>query len=283
MQTVSYSLRESQVKAIEQIAQESKLLTDVPDLSKSHVARQIFDLGIAANDGITDLVGEATRIKLRQEQFMENEGWLNNQRSGFRTQVEKHFRTRFENGYNAEEIEKFAANMRMKAHIFWPEDIGEDYSEEREAALSYVDNVAKNAKEAAKNSDYDPLDPNGIFSDYEGVERGRAQAEAEASITEHVETALDFITDKKGGTAGRDAKEPEQVIEILRNRSDVPEGVAEKAVEGALDVIETVPMSMVEQVIEDNIGLSEVEAVSEITVDTSPGAGDRAATDGGDR
>lgn len=139
---------------------------------------------------------------------------------------------------------------------------------DREQADSYRMHVWKwytRTVEASQQTAYDPLDPDNHYEHYDGVETGKAEAEIEAEITEHVDEAVDLITDEIGGRLGDSATDPEQVIEILSNRSDIPDGAAEDIVNYAVGVIE---------------GDTSIE---EISVDTSPGASDRAATDGGDR
>ena len=221
MKTQSFHIRNSHVQAIEDLSRESKAREDVPDLSKSEVARRLFDHGLEEEPLVEDLVSESTRVKLREERYMADEGDLINKRTGFETQVKRHFKKRFENGYRPAQLEEWAANMRAKAWAYWPEDIGEDYSDRREEALAYVDALLEEAKEAADASDYDPLDPSEVFSGYSGVEDGRGREDFEA-VVEDARNRL------RGG-----AKDEDALAVALAKEHGVTEGLAREAVDTA--------------------------------------------------
>lgn len=223
MKVQTFNLRESQSAAIEDMSRESKRREDLPDLSKSEVARRLLDHGLEEDPEVEDLVSEATRVSLREERYMADEGELINKRTGFETQVKRHFTTRFENGYRPEQLEAFAANMRAKAEAYWPRDIGDDYSERREEALAYVDALLEEAKEAADASDYDPLDPSEVFDGYAGVEDGRGRDR----FKDVVEDAQDRLESAHGP---RDA---DALARALSKGHGVPESLAEEAVEAA--------------------------------------------------
>lgn len=238
MKTQSFCLRESQSQAIEDIARESVRREDIPEMSKSEVARRLIDSGLEEDPDVGELVSESTQVKLREQRYMADEGDLVNKRSGFETQVKRHFKTRFENGYRPEQLEEFAVNMRAKARAYWPEDIGDDYSERREEALAYVEALLEEAKEAADSSEYDPLDPSEVFSHYSGVEEGEERREQRQEVAELVEEANRLLSPSKTGSvadgtaAPRKVRDPDDVVAMLTERG-YQERVAERAVEEA--------------------------------------------------
>lgn len=221
MNRQTFYLEDSQTQAIEDLSEESKRREDVPDLSKSQAARRLLDHGLDDDPLVEDLVSEATRVKLREERYMTDEGDLVNKRTGFETQVKRHFKKRFENGYRPEQLEAWAVNMRAKARAYWPEDFEEDYQERREEALAYVDALLEEAKEAADASEYDPLDPSEVFAGYEGVEDGRGREEFDAVV----DTARKRL---RGGAQDEDA-----LARALAKKHGVTESLAREAIDSA--------------------------------------------------
>ena len=221
MNRQTFYLEDSQTQAIEDLSEESKRREDVPDLSKSEAARRLLDHGLDDDPLVEDLVSEATRVKLREERYMADEGDLVNKRTGFETQVKRHFKKRFENGYRPEQLEAWAVNMRAKARAYWPEDFEEDYQERREAALSYVDALLEEAKEAADASEYDPLDPSEVFGGYQGVEDGRGREEFDA-VLEDARRRL------RGGERNED-----DLARALAKKHGVTESLAREAIDSA--------------------------------------------------
>lgn len=230
VRTASFCLREGQIQAIDDISRHSQVTEDVPDLSKSEVARKLLDAALDDEPDVMDLVTESTVVQLREERYMTDEGDLVNKRTGFETQVKRHFKTRFENGYRPAQLEDFAANMRAKARAYWPEDVGDDYGERRSEALAYIDALLEEAKAAADASDYDPLDPSEVFDGYAGVENGRSREGFE-----------DVVTDARGrldgaGTAdATGATDEDALVRALSNQHDVSEELAREALNAAKD------------------------------------------------
>ena len=220
MKTTSVHLRDGQDQAIEDIVQESVNREDVPNLSRSELLRRLIDTGLEEDD-LADLVSEPAIVKHRKEKFLEGEGWLRNQRSGFRTQVNRHFNNRFENGFSPEELEEWAENMRELAFQLWPPDVGGDYTEERKKALAYVDEQLEATKEASDVSDFDPLDPQENYSGYSGVENGRSRDRLEAVI----EDARNRL---QSG-----AKDDDALAVALAKEHGVSEDLAREAVDAA--------------------------------------------------
>lgn len=223
MKTQSFCLRESQIEAIEQFEREAKVSEDMPDLSKSGVVRKIFDKGLEHTEGVEDFVSKSTRVKLREERYMKEEGDLINKRTGFETQVKRHFKKRFENGFRPAQLEDWAENMRAKARSYWPPDFDEDNAERRKEALAYVEALLEHAKQASDASDYDPLDPSEVFGNYSGVEDGRAK---ESDFDAVVASAEQRMQNQQ--QISRKA-----LITALSNEYDVSEGVAKEAIEEA--------------------------------------------------
>jgi hypothetical protein len=222
MKTQSFCLRESQIEAIEQYEREAKMSEDMPDLSKSGVVRKIFDKGLEHTEGVEDFVSKSTRVKLREERYMEEEGDLINKRTGFETQVKRHFKKRFENGFRPAQLEDWAENMRAKARSYWPPDFDEDNEERRKEALAYVEALLEHAKQASDASDYDPLEPSEVFDSYAGVEDGRAKEDFE-TVVEDAERRL-----RNQHIANRD-----DLKTALSNEHDVTEEVAAEAIDDA--------------------------------------------------
>jgi hypothetical protein len=226
--------------------------------SKSEIVRIACEEFVLNNDDDEVEIPEHHRIPLARERI-KKQGKPAYLRATFRQRVYKQHKGLLKKGLSPEEIRMVKPNYIEEA-----EELFQDEKDLRESRIQYVEQVSEAAQEANDVSDFGRLDPDN-FEKFGGVERGRDKAEVEAKITQHVEEAVDLITDDMGGRLGNSATDPEQVIEILSNRSDIPDGVAEEIVEDALDVIE---------------GDTSIE---EISVGTSPGASDRAATDGGDR
>ena len=110
-----------------------------------------------------------------------------------------------------------------------------DDAEVQDAAVEWVEDYAEKVVEADDVSEFEALDPQSMFEEYTGVKQGREKEQAAESIDELVEDAFDLITDDVGGTLGEKALDPEKAVEILQNRSDVPEGFAETAVDRAVE------------------------------------------------
>jgi len=174
----SVHLRESQADAIEEIRRESAAREDVPEINESEVIRKIVAVGLEHSE-LGTLVDENTRIRLQREEYIANEGHINNLRNGFRAKVAEQFRDKFKSGWNKSELAGFAENMKEDARMLWPEWSEEDYSEERQRAPDYVDAVVREAKKAAETSDREPLKPENVFRKFEGVEEGQARQTAE--------------------------------------------------------------------------------------------------------
>ena len=243
MKRRSTHVRDQQDTIISEIRKLTVSNSGIPDMKESEVIRRLLDAGIDAVDlrdladdpdaveptAVEELVSEAALARYRHERFQELEGWLNNQRSGFRSQVARHFKRRFKNGFSPSELEDFAENMRRKAHYLWP---GEDYSEEREEALAYVEAVVDHAVDAVEESDVDPLDPSSMFEDFEGVEEAQSRETVDAvreteTFERLVEDAVDRL-DYNGVAPDRDA-----VAHALSKEYAVDPEVAESAVEQA--------------------------------------------------
>jgi hypothetical protein len=221
MNRQTFYLEDSQSQAVEDLSRESKGRDDVPSLSKSEVARRLLDHGLDDDPLVEDLVSEATRVKLREERYMTDEGDLVNKRTGFETQVKRHFKNRFQNGYRPEQLEAWAVNMRAKARAYWPADFETDYQDRRETALAYVDALLEEAKAAADASEYDPLDPSEVFAGYQGVEDGRGREDF-AAVLEDARKRL------RGGAADEDA-----LARALSKKHGVTEALAREAIDSA--------------------------------------------------
>lgn len=227
--TASFCLRESQIEALDDLVRESIRREDVPELSKSEAVRRLLDVGLDESD-LSDLLSESSIVSLREERYMADDGDLVNKRTGFETQVYRHFRTRFQNGYTPEQLEEWADNMRAKARAYWPEDVGEDYSDRREQALGYVEEVLREAQAAAETSEYDPVAPTN-FREYEGVQRGAETEDRRRRLSDSVRFADDLRDRGKDREAIHSALirihdlDPEEAAEVCATVfEDVEEG-----------------------------------------------------------
>lgn len=169
MKRRSVHLRDGQADAISDYRRASVAREDVPEMNEAEVIRELVDAGIENSD-LDDLIDEATLAKYRYERYKEREGWLRNMRNGFRAKVADHFKTRFKSGWNPDELEGFAENMKRDAHFWWP---GEEHAEARREAIEYVEDVVDAAVEATQVSAVDPLDPDSLFEQFSGVEEGQ--------------------------------------------------------------------------------------------------------------
>lgn len=175
MKHTSVHLHPSQYQVLKEYSESTKFRDDVPEMSKSEIHREAVDFFIQHHDDVQEVVSEPKVVKYREERFKENEGWLRNQRTGFETQVQRHFKNRFENGYTPEQLEEWAENMHQRADNLWPREWGDDYTERRGEAHQFVDAQMEAAMEAAEDSEFDPLDPEEVYSNYGGVEDGQSK------------------------------------------------------------------------------------------------------------
>jgi len=231
MRRRSTHLRDGQDKILTELRTASAAREDLPEVRESELIRKLLDLGIedVAQSSteefaewlgserpdpeeipLSDLMDESALAKWRHNRFKDMDGWLVNQRSGFRTQVASHFKKRFKNGYDEEELAEFSENMRKKAHYLWP---GEEYEEDREDALSYVSAVLRSAQASVRVSDRDPLDPETLFASFEGVEESRDRDVREQvrssglmdSMISEVEDRIERLRDNPGAQVSEDA------------------------------------------------------------------------------
>lgn len=227
--TTSVVISEELDRSLDQLERETAKRADVDSLTRSDLMRRLLRAGLEETD-LGDLLAEERRIALMREQFVEEEAKVNNWRTGFETRVKDKFKARFENGYQPEQLDRFAENMIREAEIIWPdaEWAEEDYTERREEAIEYVHAVREEAMKAAEQSDWDPLDPERIFDGYEGVERGGSREDVDFDAL--VDDAKDSL---RGGIGDHDA-----LATMLSNTQDVPQSLAEEAVDAAADALE---------------------------------------------
>jgi hypothetical protein len=215
------------------------------------------------------------RLALRREQAKEKNE-LRWQRIHFPSNVHDKFTRAFEQGdfdpeINPGAIDELTEMYLGEADFLFDEAAQEVFDEEpngdrHEKARQFVKDLAKKAKEAESASEFERLDPEQIFENYTGVDLGRQREEVERDLSEHVEEAVDLITDDVGGRLSDNATEPEEVIEILSNRSDIPDGSAEQIVEQALDVIEgDASIEEIEETTEEQRSSTSTETTEETT------------------
>jgi hypothetical protein len=249
--STSVRLPEHTGAAIEEIAAESRGREDLPDLSQSETLRRLVMQGLEDDDGgLLELLDPATRILLERENFKQKEGDLNNLRSGFETKVKRVFEARFKNGMRPEQLRQFSENMREDVKMLWPDWYIESVTSEAETerlrrrrreCLRYVDDVVEAAAEAAEASEWDPLDPEEIFSRYAGVEAGERREAVESGDALDdglVHDAMQLLRDgivnhvDKGKQVRLEAS-PREVVGLLAERVEVSEAAAVEAVDRA--------------------------------------------------
>jgi len=231
----SVHLTDEQEKAITDIVRESVTDTEVPELSQSETVRRLIDQGLEANDELRDLVDDSTMILLRRERFKDREAKLTNLRTGFKPRVKDHFTTRFESGVEPDQMIEFAHNMREDARILWPEDLApndeqqaQQYHARRRECIDWIDQLVENYIDAYDESSIDPLDPEQVFSQYEGVENGRARQRVESSGRDLTAQAFETL-------AGASKPDPAAITDMIANREGVGRQVAREAVDDAVD------------------------------------------------
>lgn len=143
-------------------------------------------------------------------------------------------------------------------------DIGSE--EQRNALRRHTWHWYKKAVRLQEKSNRDPTDPE-ILEEYSGIEEAEQKEQAKAKLSEHVERAVDLLTDKKGSLRGSRARDPEEVEDMLRNRSAMPDALAEQAVGEALSKVSDLPMEVIEQVNDGEADLSEI-SVEEHSTET---------------
>jgi hypothetical protein len=213
----SVRLRSGQVDAIEEIVQQSRLSEQIEDLNKAETIRRLIDEGLDHSD-LSDLVDESTRILAEREDFIETQGQVKNLRTGFEARVKRHFKKRFEQGTTPEQIEQWSENMIRDARILWPEWAEEDYSDRRQEAVQYVEDMCHSTIEAVEESSHDPLDPDRVYDQYRGVEDGQEQAAIETQREDIIEALQKEIANRRDGPSLSPCKIPKHEAENIRYR-----------------------------------------------------------------
>lgn len=153
--------------------------------------------------------------------------------------VDEKFNELFKKGVLPNPIYPDAVDGVVDAYVEDARGIYDD-PETQEAAVSFVKDYAEMVVEADDVSDFDALDPQKMFESYTGVQKGREMEEANNRLGELVEDAYDLITDSTGGTLiDSERVAPEEAVEILSSRTDVPDKLAEDAVDRALDRLDS--------------------------------------------
>lgn len=251
---VSTTLRygEKMQQAIDDIVRESKQTPHVPEVTQSELWRIAMSdwLHEIGDDDLIELVEPSTMVLLEREEFLKRDANLTNLRTGFETRVKDMFTRRFKNGYQAEQLGEFAANLREEARILWSdrtiaieaddEGEAEEMRARRRECIDYVDAVVDNAIEAVEDSDHDPLDPETMFEEFSGVEKGREREQLEDHLDgDLVDDAIHLLAQgvKVAGYSRtqerRQPLDPERVVERLSERTNVSEQEAQAAVDEA--------------------------------------------------
>lgn len=161
------------------------------------------------------------------------------QRIHFPSNVTDRFTRAFEQGDLNPDINPGAIDEMEDIYVEDAEVLFDD-PEKQEKAVALVETLAQKAREAEDVSEFDRLDPDRVFERYTGVQDGRDVEEASERLGELVEEAYDLITDSTGGTLiDSERVVPEGAVEILSNRKDVPDKLAEDAVDRALDRLDS--------------------------------------------
>ena len=156
------------------------------------------------------------------------------QRIHFPSNVTDRFTRAFEQGDLNPDINPGAIDEMEDIYVEDAKVLFDD-PEKQEKAVALVETLAQKAREAEDVSEFDRLDPDRVFERYTGVQDGRDVEEASERLGELVEDAHDLITDSTGGTLiDSERVVPEEAVEILSNRTDIPEQLAEDAVDRAL-------------------------------------------------
>jgi hypothetical protein len=136
---------------------------------------------IALRDGLTEGVDgepeldlpEWVEIPIKREQ-MKRRHKHETLASKFRKRAYDRAVAEFEDGLSEDEINVARMHYHDEAELYFD---GEELEEKR----AYIDAVFDQAIEATKTSDFDALDPEGMFSQYSGVKRGESRSRVEES------------------------------------------------------------------------------------------------------
>lgn len=228
---------------VESVVEATGSTAEVPVLSRSQVLRQFLRAGgeqfvegevdvydvqdqefLVDGPTLREQIPEHEIILHRREQFKEGEAQLRNLRIGFKQRWKNHFLKRFEGGFDADELRQFGQNARKDARILFPDD---EHEEKRQELISWIDAVVENAAQAAEQSDWDPLDPEEMFTHHEGVERG---AELERVDLD------ELLSDAQARISRNYSPDTSSMIDSLAKEYGISDDLAEQAVQVAMDL-----------------------------------------------
>jgi len=195
--------------------------------SESEVIRSFLRNAVLGGD--VDLPNHLEIQLERQRKKAKNQHiW---QRVYFRSNVADRFRSAFEQGDLEGDMGDQAVEDIRDIYLDDAEDLFSD-DERREAAKEYVNALAKHAKEAADTSEFNPNDPEKMWS-YQGVEDGKNR-ERLGVVIEDARQRLQGVAKDEDALARALAKEHGVTEDLAREAVDSAQG-SEGGEEGEAD------------------------------------------------
>lgn len=188
--------------------------------SKSELVRRHLENAVLESD---EPLPDYLKSELRREK-LKRKNSLTWQRIHFPSNVADRFRRAFEQGDLDGDLGDAAIEDIREIHIEDAQILFENDEDRRESAIEYVEAVADHAIEATDASEFDRLDPEEMFKQYAGVEKG-VQREG-TDLRRVVEDARDRLS---GNLADEDA-----VTSVLAKEHGISTDLARECVEYAL-------------------------------------------------
>lgn len=214
----------------QQLADALETASREANTSKSELIRHYLTEGVINSD--TELPDHLLR-EVRRER-LKRKNRLTWQRVHFPSNVADRFRRAFEQGDLDGELNPGAVADIKDIYIEDAQILFEDEPERKEAAIQYVEALAKHARDATDASEFDRLDPEEMFEKYGGVLEARERSRTDGLRSELEAEALNRIRTIRNRGGGISSKKQQAITDMLSKQYDVSEDVAADAVEAAL-------------------------------------------------
>jgi len=172
-------------RAVQDLMSESNDDPTVPTMdSRADVYRKLVDYALKHAE-IAEIISDELRILSNRDEFVESEARLRSLRTGFEKRAKEEIEKRWKAGMEPEQIREYAENYHREVDILFPGWTDVDHSRRRQKLHTYVSHLCDEAVQAQETSTWDPLDPDEVFSHYEGVQ------EADEEVVENVQEMAD--------------------------------------------------------------------------------------------
>lgn len=214
--TMSFRCSESLYRGIEELAHEVR--ADKSEVLRDHLRTLVLESDADVPDHLVERIERERRKERNALQW---------QRIHFPSNVAEKFRRAFEQGdLSVDGLGDAAVEDLREMYVEEARGLFRD-EDRREAAVEYVEAVARHAADCADQSEFDRLDPETLFSKYAGVRAGTSREGVDWSAL--VADARDRL-DSHGGALDQDA-----MADSLASEYDVSTDVALDAVEQAAE------------------------------------------------